>query len=331
MGEVFSALGAGLQGFAGGMQQRRENMQQDKKLALDERRQTMAERETELTLKHLGIQLEQAQFNYKKSLAMGTPEEQARKELNDAHLKMELDTQAKLAQIENYRAGAKEHEAHAKYFESGGSVGAGEENKAKKEKLDAINDSLKHLRDDLNYMTMNPGTGSPADKLALKKEINRLEKLHDQEAGISAPAVEEPVPVPPPAAIPFVTPETAPTLVSSGVASIVKPIRDTLGPTTGTLGKLFAAANANTNNPNLPQDQRLAAEIARNELKHGLLKALLPYTWSNPKQGVQRPMPGAHTGGGITAVTGLDDLLRALSRNKPPNMPPYGVETGAPF
>lgn len=73
MGEIFSALGAGLQGLAGGLQQRRENRVQDAQLNMDQR-------EFDLRMKKLGLDLESAEYERDLSIARGTPQEVAQRE-----------------------------------------------------------------------------------------------------------------------------------------------------------------------------------------------------------------------------------------------------------
>lgn len=140
MGALFKALGGGLEGLERGLLLRhdlkreaadRQIAEQDRALMLEDR--AMRQKEMELRMKQAGLALEQAEFDHQRTLAMGTPQEQADRELAERQAEIQRDIEAWSMEQEKHASDLAVNEAQirasdalANYRETGGGGGRGE-------------------------------------------------------------------------------------------------------------------------------------------------------------------------------------------------------------
>lgn len=145
MGSIFSALGQGLQGLERGLLMKREMKEQalDRQIAEHDRALMMQDRamqqeEFKLRMQQAGLALQMADFNYKRAIADGTPEEQAARQraLEQAEAvrvveEHALNMEKGKADLRLTDAQIRASDALANYRAEGGAYGMREEDPAK--------------------------------------------------------------------------------------------------------------------------------------------------------------------------------------------------------
>jgi hypothetical protein len=323
MGELFGALGAGLQGLAGGLQQRKQDIRQSKQDMMDQR-------QFELHMKQLGLALESAQYEHDLQIASGTPKEVAQRNLQDRLRKIQEDAQTaelhkKLIeqQIDASKAKAlsdtEQSHAMAQYYlgqgrqtGGGGKPQPGPLDGALKLLSNQLERYHKQHSDAIASGDIKRAKQIEAEMVPIQSKFDTLTSAALESQGLTFTPKESATPEAAPAAPAAVTPETAPTAIGSAVASVRQGIAPHLQP----IADWARLLNVNTKNPQTPQGDAIAAGMAQQAL--GKLFNPMAYGPSTP----QTPAPG----GGLGDLTGLSSLMRLFGRATA-----YGPENGAAF
>ena len=137
MGNIFSALGLGLQGLQGGLQQRNDNRLRNEQLAMDKDSQAMQKRQFELQMKRLGLELEQAEYDKELRIARGDPPDIVERENQQrlANLAREAETFALKKRLIQSQIEENQSQADAALYRATGGDGSSSEIDTRFEKV----------------------------------------------------------------------------------------------------------------------------------------------------------------------------------------------------